>query len=130
VWLEERLFAEVAGDHPGGAPLVFDDEYISSGGQLYELMVGHDRFIADLRPVFMQVKGLPLKLCARPYDLCPELIARRSGVIVTDAWGASLDPPLDTVTDVAWVGYANPAIRALVEPVLQRLLAEMEASPS
>jgi hypothetical protein len=130
VWLEERLFAEVAGDHPGGAPLVFDDEYISSGGQLYELIVGHDRFIADLRPVFMRAKGLPLKLCARPYDLCTELIARRSGVIVTDAWGAPLDPPLDTVTDVAWVGYANPAIRALVEPVLQRLLAEMGASPS
>lgn len=129
-WLEERLFAQVAGDDPGGAPLVFDDEYISSGGQLYELMAGHDRFVADLRPVFMRAKGLPVRLCARPYDLCTELIARRSGVIVTDAWGAPLDPPLDTVTDVAWVGYANPVIRALVEPVLQRLLAEMGASPS
>ena len=129
-WLEERLFAAVAGDHPGGAPLVFDDEYISSGGQLYELMAGHDRFVADLRPVFMRAKGLPLRLCARPYDLCTELIARRAGVIVTDAWGAPLDPPLDTVTDVSWVGYANPAIRALVEPVLQRLLKEMGASPA
>ena len=129
VWLEERLFAAVAGDHPGGAPLVFDDEYISSGGQLYELMVGHDRFIADLRPVFMRVKGVPPKLCARPYDLCTELIARRAGVLVTDAWGAPLDPPLDTVTDVSWIGYANPAIRDLVEPVLQRLLREMGASP-
>ena len=128
-WLEERLFAAVAGDHGGGAPLVFDDEYISSGGQLYELMMGHDRFVADLRPVFMRAKGLPPRLCARPYDVCTELIARRSGVIVTDAWGAPLDPPLDTVTDVAWVGYANRAIRALVEPVLQRLLREMGASP-
>ena len=52
-WLEERLFAAVAGEHAGGAPLVFDDEYISSGGQLYELLVGHDRFIADLRPVLL-----------------------------------------------------------------------------
>ncbi|MGI8424322.1 MAG: inositol monophosphatase [Chloroflexota bacterium] len=124
-WLEERLFAEVVGDHAGGAPLVFDDQYISSGGQLYELMVGHDRFVADLRPDFMAARGLPLRLCARPYDLCTELIARESGVIVTDAWGAPLDPPLDTVTDVSWVGYANQRIRALVEPVLQRLLAEM-----
>ena len=129
-WLEERLFAAVAGEAAGGAPLVFDDEYISSGGQLYELMVGHDRFVADLRPVFMRTLGLPLRLCARPYDLCTELIARRSGVIVTDAWGAPLDAPLDTVTDVAWVGYANATIRALVEPVLQRLLREMGASPS
>jgi hypothetical protein len=129
-WLEERLFAEVVGDHAGGAPLVFDDEYISSGGQLYELMVGHDRFVADLRPVFMAAKGLPLRLCARPYDLCTELIARRAGVAVTDPWGAPLDPPLDTITDVAWVGYANDGIRALVEPVLQRLLTELGATPS
>ncbi|HEU5317691.1 MAG TPA: hypothetical protein VFX49_16380 [Chloroflexota bacterium] len=127
-WLEERLFAEVVGDQTGGAPLVFDDEYISSGGQLYELMVGHDRFIADLRPVFMRAKGLPLRLCARPYDLCTELIARRAGIVVTDAWGAPLDPPLDTLADVAWVGYANHHIRALVEPVLQRLLVELGAS--
>lgn len=129
-WLEERLFAEVVGDHAGGAPLVFDDEYISSGGQLYELMVGHDRFVADLRPVFMLAKGLPSRLCARPYDLCTELIAREAGVIVTDAWGRPLDAPLDTLADVAWVGYANARIRALVEPVLQRLLRELGARPS
>jgi len=30
------------------SPQVFDDEYIASGGQLYELMVGHDRFLADV----------------------------------------------------------------------------------
>ncbi len=31
---------------------VFDDQYISSGGQFYELIIGHDRFNADLRPLF------------------------------------------------------------------------------
>ena len=128
-WLEERLFAELVGDHSAGAPLVFDDEYISSGGQLYELMVGHDRFVADLRPVFMKAKGLPIRLCARPYDLCTELIAREAGVVVTDAWGRPLDAPFDTIADVAWVGYANASLRALVEPVLQRLLRELGAAP-
>ena len=29
----------------------FEDQYISTGGQLYELMVGHDRYVADLRPL-------------------------------------------------------------------------------
>ena len=29
---------------------IFDDQYISTGGQFYELIVGHDRFNADLRP--------------------------------------------------------------------------------
>jgi hypothetical protein len=134
-WLEEQLFAQVAGDHPGGAPLVFDDEYISSGGQLYELISGHDRFVADLRPGLMDAAGLPgdrtapsagaRRLCARPYDLCTELIAREAGVIVTDTWGRRLSAPLDTVSDVAWVAYANEHIRSLVEPVLQRLLRNL-----
>ena len=34
-----------------GCRHVFDDEYLSSGGQLHELMTGHDRFVADLRPL-------------------------------------------------------------------------------
>jgi hypothetical protein len=157
-WLEERLFAAVAGDHAGGAPLVFDDEYISSGGQLYELMVGHDRFTADLRPVLMDARGIPggstvgagthagpwggadapvrpcnqppvRRLCARPYDLCTALIAEEAGVHVADAWGRPLDAPLDTSSDVSWAGYANARIRALVEPVLHSLLRELGAPP-
>ncbi len=146
-WIEERLFAEVVGEHAGGAPLVFDDEYTASGGQLYELMMGHDRFIADLRPVLMDVAErraghppapLPAetppgsaprrrRLCARPYDLCTALIAQEAGVVVTDAWGRALSAPLDTMTDVAWAGYANEALRRQIEPVLQRLLRELGA---
>ncbi len=134
-WLEERLFAAVVGEHAGGAPLVFDDEYISSGGQLYELLVGHDRFVADLRPVLLdaaarrQAPGAPAprRLCARPYDLCTARIATEGGVTVTDAWGRPLAAPLDTVSDVAWVGYANPRLQEQIEPVLQRLLRELGA---
>jgi hypothetical protein len=133
-WLEERLFAEVVGDHAAGVPLVFDDEYVSSGGQLYELMVGHDRFIADLRPLLMDARRWQgtapagaRRLCARPYDLCTWLIASEAGVIVTDGWGRPLAAPLDTETDVAWAGYANEALRRQIEPVLQRLLREMGA---
>jgi fructose-1,6-bisphosphatase/inositol monophosphatase family enzyme len=141
-WLEERLFDEVVGDHAGGAPLVFDDEYVSSGGQLYELLAGHDRFIADLRPAFLAATRVreatgaaalarsgPRLLCARPYDLCTELIAREAGVVVTDEWGRRLSAPLDTASDVAWVGYANEALNRLIEPVLQRLLRELGVPP-
>jgi hypothetical protein len=137
-WLEERLFAEVVGEPASGAPLVFDDEYVASGGQLYELVVGHDRFTADLRPALMGAaearetgSAAPAgrrprrRLCARPYDLCTALIAREAGVPVTDEWGRPLAAPLDTVTDVAWVGYANDALRRRIEPVLQRLLREL-----
>ncbi len=70
--------------------------------------------------------GAP-RLCARPYDLCTAHIATEAGVTVTDAWGRPLAAPLDTVSDVSWVGYANPTLREQIEPVLQRLLRELGA---
>ena len=39
--------------------------------------------------------------------------------------GAPLAAPLDTVTDVAWVGYANEELRKLIEPHFQEILAEV-----
>ena len=97
----------------------FEDQYASTGGELYELIAGHDRFVADLRPL---VKSASPPLCCHPYDLCTALIAREAGVIITDPSGAAVDAPLDLTTDVAWVGYANERLRALVEPVLQGAL--------
>lgn len=126
--LEEELFERVVGAAPDGNPLVFDDQYMSSGGQLYELTVGHDRFIADLRPLALAAKypaAAVQRLCCHPYDLCTELIAREAGVWVTDAWGEPVRVPLDIRADVAWVGYANAAIRAQVQPLLQQLMREM-----
>ncbi|MFO7684439.1 MAG: inositol monophosphatase, partial [Chloroflexota bacterium] len=104
----------------------FEDQYICTGGQLYELMSGHDRFIADIRPVMEQVlarRGLALGICCHPYDVCTELIARELGIIVTDERGAPLSAPLTVEADVSWVGYANAAIQRQIEPLLQRALA-------
>lgn len=126
--LEERLVETVLGPPADGNPRVFDDQYISTGGQLYELMVGHDRFNADLRPITLAVADphAPVaRLCAHPYDLCTELVAREAGVIVTDDHGGPLCPPLDLHANVAWIGYANPAIRRQLEPTLLRLLEEL-----
>ena len=119
--IEEAFFRDVMGEPPATAPQVFDDQYISSGGQLYELMVGHDRFVADIRPLFA-ARGLAASLCAHPYDLCTELIAREAGVVVCDPWGAPLAAPLDTESPVAWTGYANAGLRATLEPALHRAL--------
>ncbi len=121
--LEEALFAELLGPRPADAPQVFDDQYISSGGQLAELMLGHDRFVADLRPL-LAAPGQTVSLSAHPYDLGAELIAREAGVIVTDPWGGPLTAPLDTHTPIAWVGYANVTLRGAIAPILQRLLRE------
>jgi fructose-1,6-bisphosphatase/inositol monophosphatase family enzyme len=124
--IDEEIMLELMGASPAGKALCFEDQYASTGGQLYELMVGHDRFNADLRPLMrplLEKRGQPAGLCCHPYDVCTALIASEAGVILTDPWGAPLDVPLEVEADVAWVGYANAAIRARVEPVLRAALA-------
>ncbi len=108
-----------------GTAACFEDQYASSGGQLYELIAGHDRLVADLRPLVQSVRaarGQPRGLCCHPYDLCTALIAEQAGVVLTDPSGAPLDAPFDLAADVAWVGYANQTLRTLAEPVLQAAL--------
>ncbi len=125
--IDEEVVQAVLGPVQQGKALCFEDQYICSGGQLYELMAGHDRFVADLRPLMEQVlakEGVALGLCCHPYDLCTVLIAQELGVIVADEQGRPLDAPLDLESDIAWVGYANEAIRAQIEPVLLRVLGK------
>ena len=121
----EEIVRGALGVVESGKAQCFEDQYISTGGQFYELMCGHDRFIADLRPVFeksLQNKGFRLGICCHPYDLCTELIAREAGVILTDEIGGQLSAKLSVEPDVAWVGYANEAVRKQVEPLLQQSL--------
>ncbi|MDX2030232.1 MAG: inositol monophosphatase [Blastocatellia bacterium] len=125
--IDERICAGALGPIEPGKAQCFEDQYASTGGQLFELMSGHDRFIADLRPLMerlLATRGLALGICCHPYDLCTELIAREAGVLVTDVDGGPLTALLDVAPDVAWVGYANGAIRRQIEPLLR---AELEA---
>lgn len=124
--LEERLWRTLYPEAPGGTPLVFNDQYLTTGGQLYELIVGHDRFIADLRPLVFRKLNLPGSLSSHPYDLATALIAEEAGVILEDPLsGEPLQAPLDTTTPVAWVGYANSAMARHIRPVLQALIKEL-----
>jgi hypothetical protein len=120
--IDDEVMAAVSGPPKPGKAQSFEDQYISSGGQLYELMAGHDRFVADLRPLFERRRAGGAALCCHPYDLCTELIARELGVLVTNELGATLDAPLDVTSDVGWIGYANAALKALVEPHLRHAL--------
>ncbi len=117
---EEIIRGALEPIRPGKAHC-FEDQYISTAGQLYELMSGHDRFIADLRPYAERVlarQGLALGLCCHPYDLSTELIAREAGVVVADVTGGPLTARLDTESDVSWAGYANAPIRDKIAPLL------------
>lgn len=119
-WLAER--EEQLWRALGAGAEVFDDQYLSSAGQLYELLMGHDRFIADLRPLAFARLRLPAALSCHPYDICTALIAQELGCVVTAPDGKPLRAPLDTTAPVAWAGYANPALARRIGPKLRELL--------
>jgi fructose-1,6-bisphosphatase/inositol monophosphatase family enzyme len=127
VSIEEEIAERLYGDLSVNRTALFDDQYISTGGQLYELMVGHDRMIADVRGLlfeqFVREGRAPGHAC-HPYDACTALIAEEAGVIITDGRGGKLDAPFDTTTDISWIGYANLAIQAEIEPVLMEALVK------
>jgi fructose-1,6-bisphosphatase/inositol monophosphatase family enzyme len=123
--IEQDLAVELFGDLSNNKTALFTDQYLSTGGQLYELMMGHDRMLADVRSQLYDKfarEGQATGHACHPYDICTALIAQEAGVIVTDGWGQPLSAPLNTTADVSWIGYANQAIRDEVEPVLQALL--------
>jgi fructose-1,6-bisphosphatase/inositol monophosphatase family enzyme len=123
--IDEEIIHEALGPIQPGKAQCFEDQYISTGGQLYELMSGHDRFTADLRPLMealLNRRGLVLGICCHPYDLCTELVARECGVIITDLQGNPVRAALSVEPDVAWIGYANQNIRKQIEPLLQAAL--------
>jgi fructose-1,6-bisphosphatase/inositol monophosphatase family enzyme len=123
--IDDEIVAGALGPAQTGKAQCFEDQYTSTGGQLYELIAGHDRFVADIRAHLDPItaaRGLPRLLCCHPYDLCTELIAREAGVIVTAVDGDPLKAPLAVDPDVSWVGYANDRIRATVEPLLRSAL--------
>lgn len=125
--VEEVLWRELGLHLKDGGARVFDDQYLSTGGQLYELLVGHDRMIADLRPLLLPRAGAPAALCCHPYDICTALLLEAAGGVVETPEGRPLRAPLDTTTPVAWVGYANPLLARRLRPALRRALATVGA---
>ncbi|QHT67580.1 hypothetical protein GXP67_13545 [Rhodocytophaga rosea] len=123
--IEDELIETLAPDIPAGKAVIFEDQYISTGGQLYEMLMGHDRFIADIRYILykkLEKEGKRPGHVCHPYDICTKMIGSEAGMIITDVYGQRLDAPLDVLSAVDWIGYANQHIRAEVEPVLQHLL--------
>lgn len=120
--IDDEIAVATLKESRAGKSYSFEDQYLSTGGQLYELIMGHDRFLADLRPLLAPTlieRGLQPGLSCHPYDLCAELIAREAGVLVTNESGRRLDAPLDLDANVAWIAYANAHLRDLVSPHLR-----------
>jgi hypothetical protein len=122
--VEEALWERLYGLPDSPSPLVFNDHYISTGGQFYEILSGHDRFIADLRPEAFNKLGIPCNLACHPYDVAAALILEEAGCLIEKPDGQPLDCPLDTTTPVSWVAYANPELAAAIRPALQAVMRE------
>ena len=123
--IDDEISLGALGPGKEGKAQSFEDQYLSTGGQLYELMMGHDRFQADLRPLLrsiLRARGLQIGLCCHPYDLCTELIAREAGILISDVAGIPLRAGLNLDSEVSWAGYANNDIRLCIEPLLQKAL--------
>ncbi|MGN6505708.1 MAG: inositol monophosphatase [Tepidisphaeraceae bacterium] len=120
--LMEHIVQHAIGAADVTKAMIFDDQYISTGGQFFELINGHDRFNADLRPAFYALQSQPEGLCCHPYDCATLLIAEEAGVIITNEAGQPLDGPLDCTTGLNWIGYANATLRRQIEPLIQQFL--------
>lgn len=120
--LMEHLVRHLIGPADVTQGIIFDDQYISTGGQFYEMIVGHDRFIADLRPLLYKMQGQPEGMSCHPYDCATWLIAEEAGVILTDGLGGKLDGPLDCTTGLSWAAYANATLHEQIEPLLRDFL--------
>jgi len=123
--LEESLWERIVGLGTSPSPVIFDDQYISTGGQLYEIMCGHDRLVGDLRPYALRALGLEATLVCHPYDICTEMLAREAGCIVEHPLRGAVAGPMNTTYPVCWVAYANATLADEVRPVLRELVEEI-----
>ncbi len=120
--IDEDLMGRALGGWRAEKAELYSDQYISSGGQLVELALGRDRLVLDIRPLVHRALGFEATLCARPYDLCTGLVAVEAGCVVTAPDGQPLDAPLDTTTNLAFVGYANRELANRIQPLLTAVL--------
>jgi fructose-1,6-bisphosphatase/inositol monophosphatase family enzyme len=120
--LMEFLAGRLIGPADVTRATVYEDQYISTGGQFYEVIIGHDRFNADLRPLFYEIQNQPAGLCCHPYDCATWLIAEEAGAVITDGLGRPMDGPLDVTTGISWAIFANRELQIEIEPLLEEFL--------
>lgn len=132
VELEARFLERLIEHEGASARHLYDDQYICSAGQLVLLALGTYRFVCDPRPLLGTRTGTAATT-SKPYDLAGALVlAREAGCVVTPLDGRTtpaadgspqpFDFPLDTATQVGFVGYHNPATARRFAPHLVHAL--------
>lgn len=122
---EDFLYSPIVAASTAAEPPIFADQHLSTGGQLYALMTGQMRLVADFRPLLNQhwrQRHEPTLLCAHPYDLATALIARKAGVSLFDQEGSELDGPTAPTDEIGWIGFANTKLAARYLPTLLQII--------
>lgn len=89
----------------------YEDPYLCTGGLLMALAGGSDAAVLDPRPLLA-----PGTMASHPYDLAALMVARAAGVVVEGLPAGPLDVPVDVTTPVAWAGYADEELAAVLRP--------------
>lgn len=116
--LAARFFANT--ERALGADLshCYDDQYISSGGQLALLSLSTYRMVVEARNTLARYHHKRTQ-CAKPYDMAgAALIARMAGCVVEQPTGEPLDFALDAETPVDFAAYVNEESAARLRPHL------------
>ncbi|MCP3919180.1 MAG: hypothetical protein GY711_26870 [bacterium] len=122
--LAARFFRRVEEEEDGDTSRCFDDQFISSGGQLVLTALGTYRMVVEARHLIATRRGRATQTC-KPYDMAgAALCAREAGCVVTALDGRPLDFPLDTETPVTFVAFANEGTGARLWPHLAAVLEE------
>lgn len=120
--LARDFFRSIAEHEGAELAHCYDDQHISSGGQLALLALGHYRMVVDARRHWNELTGAALQT-AKPYDVAGAILcAREAGAVVTRTDGGALDFPLDVTTPVDFVGFHNRGTGARLWPHLETAL--------
>ncbi len=114
--LESAFFERLERFESAELRSVYDDQYISSAGQLMLLSEGTYRMVVDARAWVARRAGRTT-VTSKPYDVAGALVvAEAAGAVVTAASGRALDFPIDAETPVDFAGYANRPTQERLQP--------------
>jgi hypothetical protein len=111
--LEEDFLQIALAQKAFAAAPVFEDQHLSTAGQLHALWQGQLKLVVDVRPQLNRMwraQNQPTFLCAHPYDLSTWLIAHEAGVVLLSPEGEAFDGPADAVSEIGWIGFTHAAL--------------------
>lgn len=124
-WIEESILARLDGAAEASRSYFFEDQYLSTGGQLRCLATGRYAFVGELRPLLFAIlrrRERRVGIACRPYDIATLKIAVEAGVRVTDLAGGAFDPRMNLSEEIGFLAYATDEIRGVLEPAVAEIL--------